>query len=97
MIGFFLDPNHLLYDAAKVCRRASKLRGDLHVFLVDSMYYLHFSTSKERRRLLEAFDGKAFIIASWTPTIASAREQIFLFLYGFSFHIFLLFYSRCLV
>jgi hypothetical protein len=81
VVGFFLDPNHRLRDVVSVCRRAWRLQGGLRVKLVDSMYYLLFSSPEERSRVLESepsfFDGQPFIITPWSATVASAREQVF--------------------
>ena len=81
VVGFFLDPIHRLRDVAAVCRRAWRLHGGLRVKLVDSLYYLLFSSPEERRRVLESepsfFDGQPFILTPWSPTIASVREQVF--------------------
>jgi hypothetical protein len=81
VVGFFLDPKHRLPDVAAVCRRAWRLHGGLKVKLVDSLYYLLFSSPEERSRVLESeptfFDGQPFIITPWSPTIASVREQVF--------------------
>jgi hypothetical protein len=80
LVGFFLDPKQRLLDASAVCRKAWRLRGNLRVKLVDSMYFLLFSSPEDRSRVLEAepsfFDGKPFIITPWSPTVASAREQV---------------------
>jgi hypothetical protein len=81
VVGFFLDPNHRLHDAAAVCRRAWRLQGGLKVKMVDSLYYLLFSSAEERCRVLESepsfFDGQPFIITPWSPTVASVRDQVF--------------------
>jgi hypothetical protein len=80
VVGFFLDPKHRLRDVAAVCRRAWRLHGGLRVKLVDSLYYLLFSSPEERSRVLESeptfFDGQPFIITPWSPTVATAREQV---------------------
>jgi hypothetical protein len=81
VVGFFLDPKHRLHDVAAVCRRAWRLQGGLKVKLVDSLYYILFSSPEERSRVLESepsfFDGQPFILTPWSPTVASVREQVF--------------------
>jgi hypothetical protein len=80
LVGFFLDPHCRLTNAAMVLRRAWKIRGNLHVKLIDTMYYLKFSSSEDRRLVLEAepsiVDGRPFIVTPWSPTAACAREQV---------------------
>jgi hypothetical protein len=81
LVGFFLDSQHRLSSAASVLRRVWKLRGNLHVKLIDSMYYLKFSSSEERRQVLDAepsfVDGRPFIVTPWSSKVACAREQVF--------------------
>jgi hypothetical protein len=81
LVGFFLNPHHRLSFASTVLRRVWKLRGNLHVKLIDTMYYLKFSSSEERRLVLDAepsfVEGRPFIVTPWSPTVACAREKVF--------------------
>lgn len=78
LVGFFLDSASTYSVVHEHCRRAWKMRGTIHVQVINSFFYFKFGNNEDKLISLETspliIEGQPFIVTPWSVSIDKAIE-----------------------